>query len=96
MPYSPRYRALLRARFSLFCVLVMAAFLPAYSTHSAHAAPPPAEKPTSVPSGEALEQALVQAGGSISAAARRLGCSRQQLYRCLELRGMSLEKYRER
>jgi multidrug efflux system membrane fusion protein len=43
VPYSPRYRALLRARFSLFSVLVMAAVLPAYSTHSAHAAPPPAE-----------------------------------------------------
>src|SRR5258708_24268964 len=40
VPYSPRYRALLRARFSLFSVLVMAAVLPAYSTH---AAPPPAE-----------------------------------------------------
>jgi len=40
MPYSPRYRALLRARSSLFSVLVMAAVLPAYSTH---AAPPPAE-----------------------------------------------------
>ena len=40
MPYSPRYRALLRARFSLFSVLVMATVLPA---SSAHAAPPPAE-----------------------------------------------------
>ena len=40
MPYSPRYRALLRVRFSLLSVLVMATVLPAYS---AHAAPPPAE-----------------------------------------------------
>jgi len=40
VPYSPRYRALLRVRFSLLSVLVMATVLPAYS---AHAAPPPAE-----------------------------------------------------
>ncbi len=45
MPYSPRYRALLRAGFSFFAAVAMAAVLPACSKGSAHAAaaPPPAE-----------------------------------------------------
>jgi multidrug efflux system membrane fusion protein len=44
VPYSPRYRALLRAGFSFFSAAVMAAVLPACSKGSAHAAaPPPAE-----------------------------------------------------
>ncbi|MDW3687990.1 efflux RND transporter periplasmic adaptor subunit [Cupriavidus sp. CV2] len=44
MPYSPRYRALLRAGFSLFSAAVMATVLPACSKGSAHAAAaPPAE-----------------------------------------------------
>ncbi|MGF6597647.1 multidrug efflux system membrane fusion protein [Paraburkholderia sp. GAS448] len=45
MPYSPRYRALLRAGFSFFAAVAMAAVLPACSKGSAHAAAaaPPAE-----------------------------------------------------
>jgi DNA-binding NtrC family response regulator len=52
------------------------------------------DRPTSIPSAAALEQALEQSGGSISGAARRLNCSRQQLYRWLEHRGIQLDAFR--
>jgi len=54
----------------------------------------PASKPKSVPSAEELRRILDLAQGQISAAARHLGCSRQQLYRWLDKRGLDRDAFR--
>jgi DNA-binding NtrC family response regulator len=46
------------------------------------------------PSPEALSEALTDTKGSVAAAARSLGCSRQQVYRALEQAGWTLEQFR--
>src|SRR6185437_8877798 len=56
----------------------------------------PVEKESGVPSAEAIERALELSEGSIADAARRLGGSRQQMYRWLEARGVSLARFRGR
>jgi DNA-binding NtrC family response regulator len=70
------------------------AALDAAEALAAPASEPAVEKPTSMPSIEALEAALEQAEGSVADAARRLGATRQQLYRWIEARGISLARFR--
>jgi len=41
-----------------------------------------------------LEQILAESGGVISEVARRLGCSRKQVYRYLDMHGLSVTKFR--
>ncbi|APR88323.1 Response regulator of zinc sigma-54-dependent two-component system [Minicystis rosea] len=53
-----------------------------------------ASKPKGVPSAEELQRALDLTNGRISAAARHVGCSRQQLYRWLEKRGIDPKEFR--
>jgi transcriptional regulator with GAF, ATPase, and Fis domain len=57
---------------------------------------PPGDKPASMPTADALKEALVRAGGSVASAARSLGCSRQQLYRWLQIHGMSIDAFRDK
>lgn len=56
---------------------------------AAHARPP-----VRVPSAAELAAVLERYQGSVTQAARELGCSRQQLYRWLESAGLSLERFR--
>ncbi len=59
--------------------------------------PPEAQastRPRSVPPAAALRKTLDQYHGQISAAARHLGCTRQQLYRWLEKRGIDRNDFR--
>ena len=44
---------------------------------------------------EALESALREARGNVAEAARRLGCSRQQLYRRIAASGIDPESFRD-
>jgi DNA-binding NtrC family response regulator len=64
----------------------------AASRDSAASAPPQAR----VPSAAELESVLDRFQGSVTHAARHLGCSRQQLYRWLDMYGMTLERFRPR
>jgi DNA-binding NtrC family response regulator len=57
---------------------------------------PVPQKPTGIPEVELLEQVLVRTGGNVREAAQQLGCSRQQLYRWLEAKGLELERFRQR
>jgi DNA-binding NtrC family response regulator len=50
--------------------------------------------PVRVPSAAELEAVLKRFQGSVTHAARHLGCSRQQLYRWLDAYGMKLEQFR--
>ncbi|MBN1205357.1 MAG: helix-turn-helix domain-containing protein [Myxococcaceae bacterium] len=47
-----------------------------------------------VPSAAELESVLERFQGSVTHAARHLGCSRQQLYRWLDAHGMKLDRFR--
>ncbi len=47
-----------------------------------------------LPADEVVEKALVESRGSVSSAARALGASRQQIYRWLEQRSLSIERFR--
>jgi DNA-binding NtrC family response regulator len=64
----------------------------ATSRDSAASAPPPA----TVPSAAELESILDRFQGSVTHAARHLGCSRQQLYRWLDMYGLTLDRFRPR
>ncbi len=46
------------------------------------------------PEPEALREALTASSGSVAAAARQLGCSRQQVYRLLDQMGWTLDEFR--
>jgi DNA-binding NtrC family response regulator len=53
-------------------------------------------RPKDVPSLLALEKALVESRGSISAAARSLGASRQQMYRWMAQHELTIDRFRAR
>lgn len=55
---------------------------------------PALERREAPPTRAAIEQLLAESGGVISEMARRLGCSRKQVYRYLEQHGLSLSDYR--
>jgi transcriptional regulator with GAF, ATPase, and Fis domain len=57
----------------------------------------PGEKGTAtMPSADVVKQALEKARGSVAAAARSLGCSRQQLYRWLQVHDLSVDAFRDK
>jgi DNA-binding NtrC family response regulator len=72
----------------------VAAALQATYTMAPAEAPAASVRPRSVPSADELRRALAQFQGQISAAARHLGCTRQQLYRWLDKRGIELKDFR--
>jgi transcriptional regulator of acetoin/glycerol metabolism len=47
-----------------------------------------------LPADATVERALVESGGSVATAARTLGASRQQIYRWLEQRKLTIERFR--
>ncbi|HVG63546.1 MAG TPA: sigma 54-interacting transcriptional regulator [Hyalangium sp.] len=53
-----------------------------------------AAPPVRVPSAAELESVLERFQGSVTHAARHLGCSRQQLYRWLDAHGLKLDRFR--
>jgi DNA-binding NtrC family response regulator len=53
-----------------------------------------AQPPVRVPSAAELESILERFQGSVTHAARHLGCSRQQLYRWLDAYGLKLDRFR--
>jgi DNA-binding NtrC family response regulator len=55
----------------------------------------PGARPRGAPTAEELTRALTDCQGQISAAARKLGCTRQQLYRWLDKRGIDLTAFRQ-
>lgn len=59
-------------------------------------APPSEKAAASMPAANVVKEALIKARGSVAAAARSLGCSRQQLYRWLQVHEMSVDAFRER
>ena len=58
--------------------------------------PPSAEKRKGLPDDDVVEKALRESRGSVSIAARTLGASRQQIYRWLEQRDLTIDRFRAR